>query len=144
MVFRKKENERQGIHKFSLRMFKMWFLRFLKLLETTWNSREKPVELTQKQETTTTTSQSWYSYVVMLLKLTVQKQLALYPCDPFFINNLNMTVNSLEKKLFSCVKLLVKLRFKLFYWHHQHRLFFPECFGYPSSKRVIYWPKLKL
>ena len=81
----------------SLKMFKMRFLRFPKPLKTTWNSPKKPVELTQKQETTTTVPQLWYSYVVMLLKLTVQIQLALYPCDPFFINNLSMTGNSLEK-----------------------------------------------
>ena len=31
------------------------------------------------------------------LKLTFQKKFALYPCDPFLINNRNMTGNSVEK-----------------------------------------------
>ena len=31
------------------------------------------------------------------LKLTVQIQLALHPCDPFSINHPNMTGNSVEK-----------------------------------------------
>ena len=49
------------------------------------------------------------------LKLTVQKQLALYP---FLTNNRNMTGNSVEKKCFVVlnVKLEVKLRFKMLYW----------------------------
>ena len=46
------------------------------------------------------------------LKLTVQKQLALYP---FLTNNRNMTGNSVEKKCFVVlnVKLEVKRRFKM-------------------------------
>ena len=45
-------------------------------------------------------------------KLTVQKQLALYP---FLTNNCNMTGNSVEKKCFVVlnVKLELKLRFKM-------------------------------
>ena len=48
------------------------------------------------------------------LKLTVPKQLALYP---FLTNNRNMTGNSVEKKYFVAlnVKLDVKLRFKILY-----------------------------
>ena len=38
-------------------MFKMRFLRSPKFLKTAWSSPEKPVELTQKQETTTITPQ---------------------------------------------------------------------------------------
>ena len=48
------------------------------------------------------------------LKLTVQKQLALYP---FLTNNHKMTGNSVEKKCFVVlnVKLELKLRFKMVY-----------------------------
>ena len=47
------------------------------------------------------------------LKLTGQKQLALYP---FLTNNRNMTGNSVEKNIVVLnVKLEVKLRFKMFY-----------------------------
>ena len=48
------------------------------------------------------------------LKLTVQKQLALYP---FLTNNRNMTGSSAEKKCFVVlnVKLEVKLRLKMLY-----------------------------
>ena len=48
------------------------------------------------------------------LKLTVQKQLALYP---FLTNNHNMTGNSFDKKCFVVlnVKLEVKNRFKMLY-----------------------------
>ena len=43
--------------------------------------------------------------------------LAVNPCDPFFINNFNMTVNSVGKHSFVVmnVKLQVKIRFKTFY-----------------------------
>ena len=48
------------------------------------------------------------------LKLTVQKQLALYP---FLTNNCNITGNIVEKKSFVLlnVKLEVKLKFKMLY-----------------------------
>ena len=39
----------------------------------------------------------WNSTSWIRLKLTVQIQLVLYPCDPFLINNRNMTGNSVEK-----------------------------------------------
>ena len=39
----------------------------------------------------------WYSTSYSRLKLTVQIQLALHLCDPFVINNRNMTGNSIEK-----------------------------------------------
>ena len=69
----------------------------------------------------------WYNYwrSLMLrkstswsrLKLTVQIQLALHSCNPFLINNRNMTGNIIEKKCFVVlnVKLYVKLRFKAFF-----------------------------
>ena len=45
------------------------------------------------------------------LKLTVQIQLVHHPCDPFLINNHNMTGNSAKKRLLCCTecKLHVKL-----------------------------------
>ena len=39
------------------------------------------------------------------LKLTVQKQLALYP---FLTNNCNMTGNSVEQKMFCCVECKIR------------------------------------
>ena len=39
----------------------------------------------------------WNSTSCSRLKLTVQIQLALHPCDPFLINNRNITSNSAEK-----------------------------------------------
>ena len=52
---------------------------------------------------------------VAFLKLTVQIKLALYPCDPFLINNRNMTGNSVEKCFVVLnVKSEVKLRLKRF------------------------------
>ena len=50
------------------------------------------------------------------LKSTVQIHLALYPFDPFFINNLNVTANNVEKHCFVVlnVKLEVRIKFKTF------------------------------
>ena len=50
------------------------------------------------------------------LKLTVQIQLALHPCDSSSVNNVNMTVHSVEKDCFIAwnVKLQVKIKFKRF------------------------------
>ena len=47
----------------------------------------------------------------------VELQLALHPCNPFLINNRNITDNSVEKHFFVelNVKLQAKLRFTLFY-----------------------------
>ena len=52
-----------------------------------------------------------------LVKLTVQIQVAIHPCDPFLINNRNVAGNSVEKHCFVVmnVKLEVKLGFKKFY-----------------------------
>ena len=44
-----------------------------------------------------TSSKLWNPTSWSRLKLTVQTQLALHPCDPFLINNRNMTGNSVEK-----------------------------------------------
>ena len=51
-------------------------------------------------------------------KSTVEIQLVLHPCNPFFINKLNMTANSVEKHCFAAlnVNLQVKTRVKTFYW----------------------------
>ena len=59
----------------------------------------------------------WNSFSLSHLKLTVQIQLALHPCDPFLINQRNMTGNSVEKYCFVVlnVKFKVKCRFKTFY-----------------------------
>ena len=59
----------------------------------------------------------WNSTSSSRLKLNVQIQLALYPCDSFLVNNRNMTGNSVEKHCFVMmnVKLQVKLRLKTFY-----------------------------
>ena len=54
---------------------------------------------------------------VARLKTTVQIQLALHSCDPIFINNLNMTANSVEKH---CYVVLVQIRFKMFCWLLEH------------------------
>ena len=110
----------------------------------------------------------WYNYwrSLMLrkstswsrLKLTVQIQLALHSCNPFLINNRNMTGNIIEKKCFVVlnVKLYVKLRFKAFFHFKtcyirfsprtplQTRLNLLEIFAYPSNKRVTYWAELNL
>ena len=51
----------------------------------------------------------------MRLKLTIQRQPAAYPCDPFLTNNCSMTYNSIEKIVVLNVKLEVKLRFKTCY-----------------------------
>ena len=50
--------------------------------------------------------------------LIVQIQLVLYPCDSFFINNHNMTSNSVENHCFVVfnIKLEVEISFKMFYW----------------------------
>ena len=60
----------------------------------------------------------WNSTSSSCLKLTVQIQLALCPCNPFLINNHNVTGNNAEKHCYVVfnVKLQVKLRFKTFYW----------------------------
>ena len=52
------------------------------------------------------------------LKSTVEIQLVLHPCNLFFINNLNMIGNSVEKHCFAAlnVNLQVKTRVKTFYW----------------------------
>ena len=64
-----------------------------------------------------TSLMQWNSSSWSRLKMTVQIQLALYPCDPFLINNRNMTGNSVQKSFVVLnVKLKVKLRFKTFYW----------------------------
>ena len=48
------------------------------------------------------------------LTSTVKIQLILHPCNPFFMSNLNMTANSVEKHCFVAlnVNLQVKIRFK--------------------------------
>ena len=59
----------------------------------------------------------WNSTSWSRLKLSVQIQLAFYPCDPFLTNNCSMTGNSVEKCFVVLnVKLEVKLWFKTFYW----------------------------
>ena len=60
----------------------------------------------------------WNSTSSNHLKLTVQIQLALHPCDLFLINDRKMTGNKVENYCFVAlnVKLQVKLRFKTFYW----------------------------
>ena len=82
------------------------------------------------------------------LKLTIQIQLSLHPCDPLFMN---MTGNSVEKCFAVLnVKLQVKLRFKSCYlllspWTPLlTRLVLLEIFAYPSNKRVIYGLLLNL
>ena len=59
----------------------------------------------------------WNSTSGRYLKLTVEIELAPDPCDPFLINNRNMTCNSVENYCFVVlnIKLQVKLRFKTFY-----------------------------
>ena len=42
----------------------------------------------------------WNSNSWSRLRLTVKIQFALHPCDPFLINNYNMTGNSVEKQCF--------------------------------------------
>ena len=91
------------------------------------------------------------------LKLTVQVQLYFYLCDPFLINNRNMTGNSIENCfLMLNKKLEIKLRFKTFRWLQNllptafalnttaKPACFLETFANPSSKRVIDCPKLNL
>ena len=76
----------------------------------------------------------WNSTSRSHLKVTVQIQLALHPCDPFLINNHNMIRTSVEKRFVMLnVKLQLKLRFSRFIdfkacyilpleQHHQHSL----------------------
>ena len=102
----------------------------------------------------------WKSTSWSHLKLTVQIQLALHPCDPFLINNCNMIGNSVGNYCFAVlnVKLQVKRRFKMFYWllkllytafalnttANTADLFCFKFFAYPSNRRVIYGPELNL
>ena len=96
---------------FSLKIFKIRFLRFWKCLKRTSNSPELPVEWTQNinnRDSNTTimificryyccslllgrSLMLWNSTFWSHLKLTVQIRIALDPCDPFLINNHNMT-----------------------------------------------------
>ena len=90
-------------------------------------------------------STSWSS-----LKLNVQIQLALHPCDPFLLSNRNMT-GKCWKIMFCCVERDSKrFDFKTGYillspWTPLLiRLVLLEIFAYPSNKRVNYGPELNL
>ena len=160
-------------------MFKMRFSRFWKCLNTTWNLPEQPVELAQKinkgQNITlmiflfchyfwsllwcncSTSWNLWNSTSWSRLNLTVQIQLALYPCDLFKKSYRNMTGNSVKKRfVFLNIKLEVKLRFKMVYFETCRyvlpspwiplltRFVLITLFAYPSNKCVIYGLELKL
>ena len=96
----------------------------------------------------------WNSTSWSYLKLTVQIQLALHPCDPFVITNCSMTDISVKNYCFVVlnVKLLGKLRFKMFCW--LLKLLYialtlntttnTACFAYSSKKCVVYGPELNL
>ena len=77
------------------------------------------------------------------LKLTVQKQLALYP---FLTNNRNMTGSSVEKKCFAVLNVKLQVKHLLFSSCTPllKRLVLLKNFACPSNKRVIYRPELNL
>ena len=86
----------------------------------------------------------WNSTSWSLLKLSVQIQLSLYPCDPFLINNCNRTGNIVESNFLLC-----GMWFKTFYWlqnllYTAFVLSFWVIFAYPSNKVIIYGPGLDL
>ena len=95
-------------------------------------------------------SMLWNSTSWSSLKLNVQIQLALHPCDPFLLSNRNMT-GKCWKIMFCCVERDSKrFDFKTGYillspWTLLLiRLVLLEIFAYPSNKRVIYGPELNL
>ena len=133
-----KEPTRKKIY---FKMFKMRFLRFLKMSKNNMKLTSTACWINSKisnRENSTTLmiflcshyywSLLWYNYWRSLilwnstswshLKFTVQIQLAVYPYDLLLIINYNMTGNSVEKHCFMVlnVKLQVKIRFNTFYW----------------------------
>ena len=99
----------------------------------------------------------WNSTSWSRLNLTVQIQLALYPCDLFKKSYRNMTGNSVKTRFVLLnIKLEVKLRFKMFYFETCRyllpspwiplltRFVLITLFAYPSNKCVIYGLELKL
>ena len=119
----------------------MRFLRFWKCFKATWNSPEAACwinsKISNRDNNITLMIILWCHYYwsllcnywrpIMLwnstswsrLKLTVQVKLFFSPCDPFLVNNGNVTGKSVEKHCLVVLnkKLQVKLRFKTFDWH---------------------------
>ena len=97
-------------------------------------------------------------HMVKSLKITLQIQLSLHPCDSVFLNNRNMTANKVEKHCFVAlnVKLLhEKLDSKCFTAFTNFDTAFAlsntvpptrfnlfDIFAYTCKKRIIYLPEL--
>ena len=77
------------------------------------------------------------------LKLTVQIQLVLYPCDPFLINNRNMTGNIVEK-CFAVWNVIQNVLLTLKPNIYCFCLVICVIFAYPSNKHIIYGPQPNL
>ena len=134
LLFGKQDPTKQEIY-FSFKMFKVRFLRSLNCSNTIWSSPWHPDESGTDISTTLIIFLCCHYYYSLLccnycrsimlrnstswshLDSTLQKQLALNQCESFFINDLNMIANKVEKHCFavSNVKLQVKIRFKTFY-----------------------------
>ena len=171
---------RQKPCNFSFKKFKIRFLRFWKCLKTTWLNRAScwiNSKARNKDKNTSLMiflfcyhckSLLWCNYSKSLilwnstfwspLKLTVQIQLAFYPCDLFLIHNRNINVNSVKKIMFCYVEydsrrfvvLHVTYFFRLEH-HYHHSLFCSKflqilaqachlCTGTESlNPYIVYW-----
>ena len=94
----------------------------------------------------------WNSTFWNHLKLTVQLQLALYPYNPFLVDNRNMTSNSVEKyfalwNVIQNVLLILKPNLAIMLLPGTPlptRLLLLKIFAYPSNKCIICGPELNL
>ena len=81
------------------------------------------------------------------LNSTFQIQLALLQCDSFFINNQNITANSVEKHLFVVLNVKLQVRIRLTFrtvtctfhleHHYLHGMCLLKIFAHTRNKRVI-------